>query len=230
MGKPACLFRFSPAFVMAVAASLVCGASLAAERSLRIDDFEHGLRKGWGVKRFKDATVYTVVREGSGHVLRAESNAAASALIFKIEYALDEYPILTWRWKVENTISGGDETRKSGDDYAARVYVVFPGWVPSKTRSVNYIWANRLPRDAHAPNPFFAGAVMLAAESGPARVGTWVTERRNVLQDYRRIFGEDPPRAGALALMTDTDNTGGSAVAYYDDSRLERDDRGDPSE
>lgn len=204
-----------------LAAVLGSAASHAAGPSILIDDFEHGLRKGWEVKRFKGETVYAVVPDASGHVLRAESRAAASGLVFKVDYDAREYPILTWRWKVENVIRAGDETRKSGDDYAARVYVIFPHWFSPRTRSLNYIWANRLPKGKHVPNPFFSNAIMIAAESGSEFVGVWRTERRNVLQDFREVFGEDPPRVGAVALMTDTDNTGESAVAYYDDIRVE---------
>lgn len=201
---------------------LLAGLGLPAETSLLIDDFEGGLRPGWEVKRFKGETSYAVVPEGTGHVLRAESNASASGLLYRIGYDLRQYPVLSWRWKVAGIVSSGDETRKQGDDYAARVYVVFPHWFPAKTRSINYLWANRLPKGRHVPNPFFSNAVMVAVESGPSAAGRWVAERRNVLEDYRALFGEDPPRAGAVALMTDTDNTGERAVAWYDDLRLER--------
>ena len=123
---------------------------------------------------------------------------------------------------MENTLRKGDETRKSGDDYSARVYVVFPHWLPFKTRSLNYIWANRLAKGANTPNPFYANAVMVAVESGDQMVGQWVSEQRDIREDYRRIFGGEPPKVGAVALMTDTDNTGESAVAYYDDLRIEQ--------
>lgn len=201
---------------------LVAELCLAGDASLLIDDFEAGLRPGWEAKRFKGETVYTVVPEGSGRVLRAESGGSASGLVFKIAYDPRQYPVLSWRWKVAGVVATGDESRKEGDDYAARVYVVFPHWFPPKTRSINYIWANRLPKGRHVPNPFFANAVMVAVESGPAEVGRWVSERRNVLEDYRVLFGGAPPRAGAIALMTDTDNTGERAVGWYDDLRLEQ--------
>jgi hypothetical protein len=63
--------------------------------------------------------------------------------------------------------------------------------------------------------------MMVAVESGDEKAGTWVTEERNVYEDYRRLFGEEPPMIGAVALMTDTDNTGGEATAYYGDITLE---------
>ena len=155
-------------------------------------------------------------------MLKAESRDAASCLIYRQEYDPKEFPILSWRWKVDNILDKGDETKKEGDDYAARVYVIFPHWFWPKTKSINYIWANKLPKGEFVPNPFAGNAVMVAVESGREKVGRWVSERRNVYEDYRRIFGEEPPKVGAIALMTDTDNTGGSATAWYDDIRIER--------
>jgi hypothetical protein len=197
---------------------MVCAASVvAAERVLHIDDFENGLRPEWQEKVFKGRTEYRVVSEGTGHVLRAESRGAASGLILENEIDLKEFPVLSWRWKVENILEKGDASRKEGDDYAARIYVIFPHWFFPKTRSINYIWANKLPQGEIVPNPFTSNAMMVAVESGEEKVGEWVAESRNVHADYRAIFGEDPPEAGAVAIMTDTDNTGGSAVAWYDD-------------
>ncbi len=200
---------------------LAAVAGWCDDRVLVIDDFEKGLRSQWEEKAFKGRTDYTVVPGDGGMVLQAESRAAASGLIFKHEYDLKQYPILAWRWKISNILAKGDAHTKAGDDYAARIYVIFPNWLPWNTRSINYIWANRLPQGEFIPNSFYHKAVMLAVESGPEKVGEWVAEQRNVLEDFRKIFGEDPPLAGGIAIMTDTDNTGESAVAWYDDIRLE---------
>jgi len=195
----------------------------AAAQGVILDDFERGIGAGWEEKSFKGETVYRVVpdAESAGYCLRADSRGTASGLFFPREYDLRDYPILSWRWKISAPVPGGDETRKSGDDYAARVYVIFPHWLFFKTRSINYIWANRLPQGEHLPNPFTGNAIMLAVESGGANAGRWMTERRNVYEDYRRLFGEEPPRVGAIAVMTDTDNTGAEATAYYDDICIE---------
>ena len=197
-------------------------APTAQAASRVIDDFEGGLKPAWEVKSFKGTTDYQVVTDGGGKVLRAESKGTASGLVYAIDYAPADYPVLAWRWKVANIIPQGDETVKSGDDYAARVYVVFPHWLFFKTRSINYIWANKLPKEAFLPNAFTGNAVMLAVESGPGRVGEWIGERRNIVDDYRRFFGEEPPAVGAIAIMTDTDQTGSTATAWFDDIRIEQ--------
>lgn len=208
-----CLIVFIVLFLQALFAS-------AQEKTLLIDGFEDGLRPVWQEKVFKGRTAYGVVREGTGNILKAQSHGAASALILEKKIDLKEFPVLSWRWKVENILVKGDARKKTGDDYAARIYVIFPHWFFPKTRTINYIWANKLPLGAMVPNPFTANAVMIAVETGEDHVGTWMLESRNVQADYRAVFGEEPPLVGAIAIMTDTDNTGGAAVAWYDDLRF----------
>lgn len=196
---------------------------LAAEEPWLIDDFDQGIGSHWQRKSFKDDTHYTSIPdERGGQVLQAQSKAAASGLFVERKFHLEDWPVLAWRWKIADTLPNGDATRKEGDDYAARLYVVFPHWLFWKTRTINYIWANKLPQGEVIDNPFTANAQMLAVESGNAKAGQWVEERRNVLADYRHIWGEEPPEVGAIAIMTDTDNTGGEALAWYDDLRLEK--------
>lgn len=194
----------------------------AGEKSLLIDDFETGLRPAWEAKVFKGRTDYRVVREVTGNVLRAESHGVASALILRQQIDLRKFPVLSWRWKVQNVLAKGDARTKDGDDYAARVYVVFPHWFFPKTRAINYIWANKLQSGTALPNAYTSKAIMIALESGEEHAGKWMLESRNVYADYLAIFGEEPPLAGAIAIMTDTDNTGSSAVAWYDDIRLRK--------
>ena len=97
------------------------------------------------------------------------------------------------------------------------MYVVFPGFFFWQTRAINYVWAGRLPKEESFPNPYTRNAMMVVVESGADKAGTWVTEQRDILADYRRLFGGEPRKLGAIAIMTDTDNTGGSATAWYGD-------------
>jgi hypothetical protein len=201
---------------------LLAGGNGAAPVQMLIDDFEGGLGPAWAVKSFQGETAYRVVAEAGGHVLQAESRGTASGLVRKIDLDPRETPVLSWRWKVAGTIPAGDERTKAGDDYAARVYVIFPHWFFPKTRTLNYIWANHLAKGAILPNAYTANAMMIAVQSGPAHAGQWLTERRDIVADYRQAFGEEPPRIGAIAIMTDTDTTGAMATAWYDDLLLTR--------
>jgi Protein of unknown function (DUF3047) len=193
-----------------------CRPAVAAE-SVQVDDFEHGLAPTWEVKEFSGRTDYRVVACEPGYCLHASSHAAASGLVFPLELLPQAYPLLRWRWKIADTIPGGDARSKATDDYAARIYVVFPHWFYPKTRTINYIWANQLPEGTSIVSSYTSNSIMLAVRSGIARRGEWLEERRDVLADYRRLFGEEPGKIGAIAIMTDTDNTGGTAQAWYDD-------------
>jgi hypothetical protein len=176
--------------------------------------------KGWEAKSFKGTTDYRIVQEDGRSVLKAHAKAAASGLSKKVKFNPSTYRYLKWSWKINQTIAKGDEKIKSGDDYAARVYVVFPGRFFWQMRALNYIWANKLPKGEFIPNAFTSNAMLIAVESGASKTGQWVLEERDVLADFRRVFGEDPPEAGAIAIMTDTDNTGAEATAWYGDITL----------
>lgn len=178
-----------------------------------------GLR-GWEPKSFKGRTEYRLVEENGRTVVRATSHAAASGLVQKLKFDPARYRYLRWSWKTGHTVPGGDERTKAGDDYAARVYVVFSGRFFWQTKAINYIWANRLKKGDAVPNAFSAHVQMLAVESGVEKAGEWQYEERDILADYRRLFGEEPSEAVAVAIMTDTDNTGGSAEAWYGEIRL----------
>lgn len=187
-----------------------------------IADFENGLPAGTEEREFEGQTQYRVVELDGRPVLSASADASASGLIFPTRFNPTEWPWLEWRWKIDGVVENGDARIKEGDDYAARVYVIFPHWLPIRTRSINYIWANRLPRESVQANTFTANAMMLALQSGNEESGKWVVERRNLVDDYRRLFGEDPPDEALVAVMTDTDQTKESAQAWYDEIRLVR--------
>jgi len=201
---------------------LIYNSGHTNEKVIVIDDFEDGLKPQWERRDFQGKTAYTVIKEGEGHILKAESNASASGLIYRLTYDPKEYPILTWRWKVENIIQRGDETKKEGDDYAARVYIIFPHWFLPLSKTINYIWANKVPKGKHITSPYYAKDIMFAVESGEENIGRWIVEKRNVYEDFKNLFGTEPPDVGGIAIMTDTDNTGETARAYYDDIRIEK--------
>ena len=190
------------------------------DAGLVIADFARGIGPEWQEKSFVGKTRYEVVRLDGRAVLRATSTASASGLVLKRKLDLSRYPVLEWSWRIDHVLAKGDARTKAGDDYAARIYIVFPGTFFWQTRVVNYIWANRLAKGELIPNPYTKNVVMIAVESGNERAGQWVTERRHVLADFRRAFGRTPPPAKAIAIMTDTDNTGGSATAWYGPIRL----------
>ncbi|MBI2070696.1 MAG: TIGR04282 family arsenosugar biosynthesis glycosyltransferase [Elusimicrobia bacterium] len=217
-------------------------------RTLSIDSFSgatepDGLPKNWKPLVFKKIprrTAYSLVEENGDYFVMAQSSFSASAILKEVQASPKDYPMLRWRWKIERVLEKADARKKSGDDYAARIYVAFrydpknaSAWQRAKYgvakslyghypphAALNYIWDNKLPIGAAVDNPYTNRTKMIAVESGPENVGKWRTEERNIYDDYKRLFGEDPPDIAFIALMTDTDNTGETASAYFDDISL----------
>lgn len=190
----------------------------AADTRVTVGSFaDQGLAQ-WEERRFAGQTDYRMVAVDGRRALRARSDGAASGLFREIQVDLTETPYLHWSWRVENTLGPLKERTRDGDDYPARVYVVFSGglffW---RTRAINYVWSNHQPVGTAWPNAFTDNARMIAVRSGDDRLGEWVSQRRDVRADYRRLFGDDIATVDAVALMTDTDNSGGRATAYYGD-------------
>jgi len=208
-------------YAAAVAPAFAAPAGSGVETRI-IVDFEDGLPPETEERRFAGQTLYRVVELDNGRVLSATAEGSASGLVFPTRFDPAEWPWLEWRWKVDGIVQSGDARFKHGDDYAARVYVIFPHWLPLRTRSINYIWANRLPREAAQANTYTANAMMVALQSGDGNSGEWVTERRNLVDDYRRLFGEEPPDKALVAVMTDSDQTQEAVQAWYDEIRLVR--------
>jgi hypothetical protein len=171
----------------------------------------------WQKKSFKGDTVYVAEKEGDSVVVRAESRDSASGYYRKISLNAKLYPYINWSWKVQGAVPAEDPYSKAYDDYAARVYLVFPGKVFWQTRSIVYAWADRLPVGKIIASPYSDRVAVVAVESGNGHAGIWRHERRNYVEDYRRYFKAEPDDPVAVAFMTDTDNTGGHALAWYGD-------------
>ena len=186
--------------------------------------------------KVKTHSTYTLVKEGGKSILKAESRASASAIVCRRTFNVYENPRLHWRWRVEQLSDGGNPKEKTGDDYPIRVYVVFqydPAQATFGERliynaarmiygkhpphsTLNYVWTGHDVTERMIASPYTEKARMVVLEKGEQRIGRWVEESVNVLEDYRKAFGKDPPATAGLAVMSDTDNAGGCAVAYLD--------------
>lgn len=169
---------------------------------------------------------------------RAVKSMALLARPLTIDLALT--PILCWRWRIDAPLKGADMMQKSGDDYAARVYLSFdvaPDRLGLGTRmglglarsihgeqvpdaAINYIWDNRHAVGTWQPNAYTERARMLILRSGASDTGRWIDERRDVSADFQAAFGHPPLKLTGLAIATDTDNTGEEARAGFADFRF----------
>ena len=218
----------------------VCAVLFLVGAAAAVDDSGHWaawsrwepLALPWG-----DAeTEYATVRDGKREAMRAESRCSASALAVPLDgIDLREWPILRWSWKVEQPLARRDERAKSGDDFAARVYVMFrfdPDRATWSERvrhrlgsalfgrdlpwtALNYVWTTGEPPGQRWDNPFSGSSKMISLGAG--LLPDWRREEVDVLRDYEQAFGREPPDLLALAIMTDADNTCSHAVALFVD-------------
>lgn len=203
-----------------------------------------GLPDGWKPLTFKKVpklTQYELVKDGEVVVVKATSEASASGLTKEVKIDPKAFPVVRWRWKVDNLLKNSDVGRKDGDDYPARLYITFE-YDPDKVSfskklkykagraifgdipigALNYIWETKTPVGTIVENAYTDFAQMIVVESGPQKVGAWVAEERNIYEDYKRAFGEEPPMINGVAIMSDTDNTREQAIAYYGDIQFVR--------
>lgn len=220
------------------------GASAQSAAVLEVGKFSAAkegaaLPDGWKPLTFPKVprhTMYTLVKDGNVMVVKAASDASASGLTKAIKIDPKEYPILRWRWKVENLLKAADVTTKAGDDYPARLYVTFE-YDPEKVgfgkkakykagraifgdipiAAINYIWDGKAAQGLFIENSYTDFAHMVVVESGARGLGLWKDEERNIYEDYKKAFDGDPPMINGVAIMSDTDNTKESAVAYFGD-------------
>jgi hypothetical protein len=185
-------------------------------------------------------TGYTLIKNDGRSVIKAHSQNAASGLIRFLRIDPAKYPVIQWQWKIDHVLEKGDAKTRQGDDYAARIYVAFAfdpdqasWWERARHKgaaafsdkevpgsALNYIWANKAPKNSILTNPYISESMMVAVQSGNALAGRWITEERNIVDDYRQAFGRTPPEIIGIGIMTDTDDTGEETAGYYGDILL----------
>lgn len=198
------------------------------------------LPAGWtplAAANIKGHTRYSLVDYNGITVLRAESQSGASGLSRSLRVDPGDLPWLRWRWNISNLIEAADLRSKAGDDFPARLYVMFdypleklPFYERNKLRlarvlfdsqlpaaTLCYVWDGKAPAGTIASSAYTGRVKVIVVESGSARVKQWVDVERNIARDFRAAFGEEAPTVRAIAVATDTDNTGTFATAHFGD-------------
>jgi hypothetical protein len=210
----------------------VFSVSFAADVLLK-EDFND--LKNWEALTFEKIERHSTY-EVADSVLIAKSDNAASGLKFIKNYNIFKYPILKFSWKINNVYLKGDALTKAGDDYPIRIYIMFK-YDPLKTTfwksikydlaksiygeypphsSLNYIWSNKIQENRIMTSAYAKEAKMIIMDSGIKYANTFRTHEVNVLEDYKKAFGKNPPVDVTIAIMTDSDNTNESSTSYID--------------
>ena len=186
------------------------------------------------------ATHYALVADGGTVVLRAQANASMASVTHALKIDPIVLPVITWRWKISNILKKSNIQTKTGDDFPARVYVLFDYDIRklsilqrakmylARSRfgkdvpaaALCYVWDGKAPVGTSVWSPYTDRVRVIVVESGSAYLNRWREVRRDIVADFREAFGEDPPAISGVAVASDTDNTGESVTAFYGDIRL----------
>jgi hypothetical protein len=182
---------------------------------------------------------FEIVDDARARVLRVDSSASASSLVAPLVQPVVAAR-LRWRWKVARSLPGSDFSRKEGDDYAARLYVLFDLPVERlalgdrlriqtaralsgreiPTAAICYVWGQAQPAGSSAPNPYTDRVRMIVLDSGDALAGSWREHARDLRRDWEASFPGPMPAVRAIAVGADTDNTGASTQTWFGDVQL----------
>ena len=178
--------------------------------------------KAWNKMILNGAVEYTLMKYGSEGFIQAHSDKSCSALYYRLGFNLKDYPILSWKWRVLKFPDvSTDMAERQSDDYAARVYVIFPFLNFSLSKFIEYVWARDIPAGTVMNSPAGDNIKIIVARSSDSQAGDWALESRNVYEDYSMLFGKKPKSAGAIAIMCDADSTKSQAEASFDDIAIE---------
>jgi len=183
---------------------------------------------GWEKEIFSGETTYEMSSFNGKKALKASSQRAASGLLLQKRIDLLDTPYLNWSWLITKRLPPLDERSKTGDDYAARVYIVAKsGFLGLDTKALSYVWSSSQEMGNIWNNAYASSNVkMLAVRGKHSKTSQWYSEKRNVYQDLIQYFGDKGSEAAnqeayryidVVALMTDTDNGQSTAESYYGD-------------
>jgi len=200
-------------------AVLLTASFAGAEDRLVIADFSAGVDaagvpKGWQLKEKSGKADLKVVKDGEMHAVLFRSADTSFSLQKEVSVDVKQYPVLTWKWKAVKLPKGGDFRKSGTDDQAAQLFLAF-----TKTRAIVYIWDTTAPQglmESTSPVPFMTVKVVVV-RSGPAELGKWITETRNVYEDYRKLYGDEPPTIGGFRLQINSQHTGTTAESMFAD-------------
>jgi len=193
-----------------------------ADELLFAEDFQNGISKEWKKVEFTGETEHSIQREGTNAYVQAKAINSASGLAVKLESLAPEGTRLRWRWKIDHIPQNGSDTDIKTFDHTTRLFVAFKTLIgPPKT--INYVWGNQLPAGKTFEHPSSGRSRLIVLQLGNANAGQWINEERDLVVDWKLLFGNDRlPAIVGLGFMTDSDGTKTTVTGCYDDIALVR--------
>ena len=216
--------RLILAGLLAALPAALCAVAFAQPSTVVVEDWAtipvgtRGIPSGWQGQKWGDPRYdFTVAQDGAVKALQLKSADDSSSISKEIKVDVKQYPILEWSWKVVALPPGGHARKAETDDEAAQLYVTFPRFPTTvRSRIIGYIWDSTEPAGASFQSAKVSSVHFIVVRSGSADLGKWITEKRNVLEDYKKIYGDNPGEpAGAITLSINSQNTGSRAESLF---------------
>lgn len=199
-----------------------------------------GVAPGWQhqtLPKVERPNQFELVPDGDRRVLQVRSASSASSWLAKVDIAPARAQRLQWRWKVSRSLEGSDVRSKQGDDYAARLYVLFDlpperlslgdrlriqaaravSGVEVPAAALCYVWGHAQPAGSTAWNPYTDRVRMVVVDSGNGHAMQWRSVARDLRRDWEEAFGGAMPAVRGIAVSADTDNTRDRVEAWFGD-------------
>jgi len=159
----------------------------------------------------------TVAEDGGKKVLHLKSKNEGSTINREVKgkVNLKDTPVLEWSWKMVALPKGGNSCVKATDDQAGQVFVLWPRF-PEQVRSriIGYVWDTTQPVGTTCKSEKTGMVTYIVVRSGTAEAGKWFTERRNVRDDFKRVYGEDADNPAVVSIAIDSNDTNSYAEAF----------------
>jgi len=206
------------AFVIVAPAPAADSPTVMIENWSRQPEGKTGIPDGWKGQSWGSPKYdFRIQTQDGRKVLHLKSEGDSSAIAKEVKVDVKTWPILQWSWQAVKLPRGGDARKSATDDEAAQIYVLFPRF-PSAVRSrvISYIWDTTAPVGSMFKSEKTGLVTYIVVRSGPADLGKWLTESRNVLEDYKKIYGEAPAEdVGGISILIDSNDTRSSAESYF---------------
>lgn len=199
-------------------------AAAAAAADFTVEDWSQqaigstGVPAGWKSQSWGSPKYdFTIISNDGTKALHMRSANEGSTIVKDVKGKVDlkETPILEWTWKVITLPKGGNSCKKATDDQAAQVFVAWPRFPEAvRSRVIGYVWDSTQPVGTICRSEKSGTVTYVVVRSGSSELGRWFTERRNVVEDFRRIYDDAADAPGGVSVAIDSNDTQSNSEAY----------------
>ena len=203
---------------------LSLAASAGAADQILVEDWSKhalgtkGIPAGWKGQNWGSPKYdFTVVADDGRKALHMRSANEGSTISKEVKGRVNlvETPILEWTWRALVLPRGGNSCKKATDDQGAQIYVAWPRFPEAvRSRIIGYVWDTTAPAGTICKSEKTGTVTYVIVRSGPADLGKWLTERRNVAEDFRRIYNDDADPPAAVSVAIDSNDTNSTAESF----------------